>query len=115
MLVVEVIYIIYSVVIFATGCIMYLEWSRDPEHVSCNPTIYVYMLINSLIKLIGLGLFINKKYNKIREHYRNRQFTNIDNITNDMINNQMDDSFINPYTVNESINININDNRSDSV
>lgn len=67
-LLIEIIYIIYSTVLFINGSIMYLHYldlTNKGQHISCSNTVYIYCFVNSLVKLVTLFLYSYKKYNEI--------------------------------------------------
>lgn len=67
-LLIEIIYIIYSTVLFINGSIMYLHYldlTNKGQHISCSDNVYIYCFVNSLVKLVTLFLYSYKKYNEI--------------------------------------------------
>jgi len=97
-LLIEIIYIIYSTVLFINGSIMYLHYldlTNKGQHISCSDNVYTYCFVNSLVKLVTLFLYSYKKYNEI-----------IKAIKKTSIIVEFDGSFsTSPYTINTDNNV----------
>lgn len=106
-LLIEIVYIIYSTVLFINGTIMYLHFidlTNKNQFVSCSNNVYTYCFINSLVKLFSLFLYCYKKYSEIQRAKKKASIIL-----------EFEGSFsTSPYTVNDSINVSINSENSDN-
>lgn len=107
LLLLDFIYIVYSTVIFINGSITYINYSNNKNINNCKSNIYIYILVNSIIKFTGLLLFTYKKYIK---YIQLKAFENLvstkQTVKNDLLNNNVNGSNIDPYTVQSSMNNN---------
>lgn len=109
LLLLDFIYIVYSIVIFINGSITYIHHSNNKNINNCKSNVYTYILVNSLIKFTGLLIFTYKKYIKyIQLKAFNTVVENVETVKNDLLNNNVNGSSIDPYTVQSSINNNDN-------
>lgn len=106
-LLIEIVYIIYSTVLFINGTIMYLHYidlTNKDQIVSCSSNVYTYCFINSLVKLFSLFLYCYKKYSEIQRAKKKASIIL-----------EFEGSFsASPYTVTDSINVSINSENSDN-
>jgi hypothetical protein len=107
LLLLDFIYIVYSTVIFINGSITYIHYSNNKNINNCKSNVYIYILVNSLIKFTGLLIFTYKKYIKyLQLKAFENVVDNVETVKNDLLNNNVNGSNINPYTVQSSINNN---------
>lgn len=109
LLLLDFIYIVYSTVIFINGSITYIHYSNNKNINNCKSNVYIYILVNSIIKFTGLLLFTYKKYIKyLQLKSFNTVVDNVETVKNDLLNNNVNGSNIDPYTVQSSMNNNEN-------
>ena len=109
LLLLDFIYIVYSTVIFINGSITYIHYSNNKNINNCKSNVYIYILVNSLIKFTGLLIFTYKKYIKYLQLKAFKNVVeNVETVKNDLLNNNVNGSNIDPYTVQSSINNNNN-------
>ena len=109
LLLLDFIYIVYSTVIFINGSITYIHYSNNKNINNCKFNVYIYILVNSLIKFTSLLIFSYKKYIK---YFQLKAFENlvdnVETVKNDLLNNNVNGSNIDPYTFQSSMNNNNN-------
>jgi hypothetical protein len=116
LLLLDFIYIVYSTVIFINGSIIYIQYSNNNNINNCKSNAYIYILVNSLIKFTGLLIFTYKKYIKYLQLKAFENLVdNVETVKNDLLNNNINGSNIDPYTVQSSINNNNNNNNNNNV
>ncbi len=97
MFLIELLYIIYSSFIFVYGSIIYIHHYNN----YINYNIYIYCLVNSIVKLIALLLFTYKKYLKLLEL---RTFASDYTVKNDLLNaNIVQNSIISASTISSNV------------
>jgi hypothetical protein len=108
LLLLDFIYIVYSTVIFINGSIIYIHYSNNNIN-NCKSNVYIYILVNSLIKFTGLLIFTYKKYIKYLQLKTFEILVSTkETVKNDLLNNNVNGSNIDPYIVQSSINNNDN-------
>lgn len=107
LLLLDFIYIVYSTIIFINGSIIYIHYSNNKNINNCKTNVYIYILVNSLIKFTGLLIFMYKKY---INYLQLKAFENLvstkETVKNDLLNNNVNGSNIDPYIVQSSMNNN---------